>query len=294
MSVILRVRGLFRDSDAMMADVNTLLDNPEVRQAIMEMGDCAQQYNDVALVVISRRELGLANTSSPLLLPDWFPVNAGANAVVKFYDLTWSVHISLREGVVAQTDLQRLLYELDKALLARIQGTLRADHRDVQGLWSRISRDGESDVARALESIDRTLHEVMNVGEFRPSTSRNPTMIGRLWYEANRSSPDALPQVAKALARALRVNEFARDSEMTTLIAVLNRPTNKIVDVRIQWSFHLIVTVRSACQLVTAAAHADDYPKFPDVLLRVTSLDLRRFLNDAIEILEIGDGAGAV
>jgi K+-sensing histidine kinase KdpD len=43
----------------------------------------------------------------------------------------------------------------------------------------------------------------------------------------------------------------------------------------------LILTVRSACQLVTAAAHADD-PQFGAQLLQSTSHDLRSFLDRTI------------
>ena len=51
------------------------------------------------------------------------------------------------------------------------------------------------------------------------------------------------------------------------------------------WAFGLIVTVRAACQLVTAAAHADEYPRFGAQLLQSTSRDLRSFLNGAVKKL---------
>ena len=84
----------------------------------------------------------------------------------------------------------------------------------------------------------------------------------------------------------MRADRLKPGSDSASLIGVLNRPSSPIEDIGTRWSFHLIVTLRSACQLVSAAAHADEYPLFPDVLLRVTSLDLRRFLDDAIRILK--------
>ena len=281
--VILRTPGLFRDPNAVMNDVTSILH--DTRHEIMGMADYIRQCNGVGLVVLSRSELRLAVTSSPLRLPEWFPVMAGKEIAARIDDLTWSVHVRLSDEVVAVNDLQRILHELDKALVARIQEALKSDHRYVQALWGRIRRQDESDPGPVLQEIDKTLGRITNPTDFRPSTSRSPSMIGRLWYAANGNSPDALPKVAKALACVLRTDRIDLQSDMTTLAATLNRPTNPIEDPGTRWSFHLLVTLRSACQLVTAAAHADQYPMFPDVLLRATSLDLRRFLDEAIRIL---------
>ena len=282
--VILRRSGLFRDPNAVMNDVTSILH--DTKHEIMGMADCIRQCNGVGLVVLGRSELRLAVTSSPLRLPEWFPVMAGKEVAARIDDLTWSVHVRLSDEAVAVNDLQRILHELDRALVARIQEALKSDHRHVQALWDRIRRGGEGDFGHVLREIDKTLDRITNPTDFRPSTSRSPTMVGRLWFEANRNSPDELRRVAKALARALRTGEIELQSSMTTLMAVLNRPTSPIDDPGIRWSFHLIVTLRGACQLVTANAHADQYPMFPEVLLRATSLDLRRFLDEAIRILE--------
>ena len=284
--VILRMPGLFRDPNAVMNDVTRILD--DTRHEIMGMADCIRRFNGVGLVVLSRSELRLAATSSPLRLPEWFPVMAGAEVAARIDDLTWSVHVRLSDEATAVNDLQRILHELDKVVVVRLQEGLKSDHRHVQALWDRIRRQDESDFSHVLQGIDETLDSIANPADFRPSTSRSPTMVGRLWFEANRKSPDELRKVAEALARALRTDQIELRSDMTTLTAVLNRPASPIDDPGTRWSFHLIVTLRSACQLVTATAHADQYPMFPDVLLRATSLDLRRFLDEAIRILEFG------
>ena len=282
--VILRTPGLFRDPNAVMNDVTSILD--EARSEVLSMVDCVSRCRGVGLVVLSRRELRLAVTSSPLRLPEWFPVMAGKEVAARIDDLTWSIHVRLSDEAVAVNDLQRILHELDKVVTARIQEALKSDHRHVQALRDRICRQGESDFSLILEGIDKTLDSITNPIDFRPSTSRNPTMVGRLWFEANRNSPDELLKVAKALSRALGIDPNMLPSDMTTLMAVMNRPTSPIDDPGTRWSFHLIVTLRSACQLVTATAHADQYPMFSEVLLRATSLDLRRFLDEAIRILE--------
>ena len=50
------------------------------------------------------------------------------------------------------------------------------------------------------------------------------------------------------------------------------------------------MTVRGACQLVTAAAHADEYPRFGAQLLQSTSHDLRSFLDGAVKKLRDPEG----
>ena len=126
------------------------------------------------------------------------------------------------------------------------------------------------------------LDKVSNPTAYRPSTAHGtPTVVSMLWAHANSKAPDAVRKTARALADGLRIeDDDARDD--ASLMAVLNRPSDwKKMDARVQWAFCLIVTVRGACQLVTAAAHADEYPAFGAQLLQSTSLDLRSFLDDA-------------
>lgn len=282
--VILRKSGLFQDPNAVMNDVTSIL--YESKGEIASIGEDVRRCQGAYLVVLSRSELRLAVTSSPLRLPDWFPVNPGKEVTARIDDLTWSVHVRLSDEAVALNDLQRILHELDNVLVTRIQEVLRSHPRDVQSLWERIRREEERKPHEVLEKIHQELCRIQNPTSFRPSVSRSPSLIGRLWYEANRNSPDKLPKVAKALASALRIEQVGLRADNTTLVATLNRPTNPLIEQSTRWSFQLLVTIRCACQLVTSAAHADQYPMFPDVLLRATSRDLRQFLDEAIGILK--------
>lgn len=186
---------------------------------------------------------------------------------------------------MALSELRRLLYEIDGILVTRIRWSWEADHRHVQALWECIQREGDDDVAGALNRIEEALGNVANPTSFRPSTARNPTLVGRLWGRANSISPERLRRLARTVASALQVDDLELAEEVP-LVGVLNRPTNPIPDAPIRWCFHLIVVLRTACQLATAAAHADDYPLFPAVLLRAVSRDLRQFLDAAIRILK--------
>lgn len=288
---ILRTPGVFLDPNAVMNDVVDVLEN--ARNDIVGMAAHAQNENGIDLVLLSRTELRLAITSSPILLPNWFPVMPGQTVTARINDLTWSVRVSVSDGVAACDEIQRILHELDLAMVDRLRDSQRADHRRIQALWAAIRRESDLDVGSTLASIRTSLGEIRNPNDFRPSTMRNPTVVGRIWHLANKTPPDGLRRKAKALADALRASELRLDEGVDdSLLVVLNRPAEPIRDEEIRWCFQLIVTLRSACQMVTAAAHADEYPRFPDVLLRATSLDLRRFLDRATRILRTAAPCG--
>ena len=279
---VLRTPGRFADPNSVMNDVSDVLDH--ARDDIQTLSEVAQERQGIDLVIVSRKELSLADTSSPLVLPDWFPVRPGQTATVRIEDLTWSAAVALSDKAAGLDDLRRILCEVDKALLVRLRASRRSDRRRAQSFWDLAlgSTAGggidEKFIDDELKRIELTLETIRNPTGYRPSASKNPTVVGRLWAHANKTAPDGLLKVAKALAKALDVGDIDDDD---SLVAVLNRPSNRIYDGGVRWSLGLIVTLRVACQLATAAAHADDYPRFSAVLLRSTSENLRRFLDRA-------------
>ncbi len=284
---VLRTGG-FVDPDSVMNDVSDVLNR--ARDDIQALNEVARERQGIDLVVVSHRELSLANTSSPVELPEWFPVRPGQTAPVRIEDLTWSAAVALSDGASQLDDLRRILYEVDRALLVRLRASRERDRRRTQSLWDSILSRGttgggisEEFISEELERIAGTLEAVRNPTGYRPSASKNPTVIGKLWAHANKTAPDGLLSTAKALAKALDVRDTGDDE---SLVAVLNRPSNPIDGAGVRWAFGLIVTLRIACQLTTAAAHADDYPRFSAVLLRSTSENLRRFLDSAAAKLQ--------
>ena len=275
---VLRAGG-FRDPNAVMKDVGDVLDS--ARNDIGAVDEAARESHGIDLVLISRSDLQLADTSSPILLPEWFPVSPGQMPPVRIDDLTWSARVPLSNQAAALDDLRRILHDIDRALVVRLRASREADRRRTQALWDRIrpivAKGETGKFAEWVEDIKKNLNAVSNPTHYRPSTSKNPTVVGVLWALANRTAPDRLPQTARALTTALNIEHV--DEDAVSFAAVLNRPSNPIDDARVRWTFSVIVTLRSACQLVTAAAHADSYPRFGAELLRSTSLDMCVFLD---------------
>jgi len=281
-SYVLRKQGMFADPNTVMNDVVSVLD--EVRDEVVQEKEVVSSGEALALVVLSRTEWKLAITSSPILLPEWFPAMPLQSVTARIEDLTWTARVSLRDSVLAIEEVHRLLYDVEVALVNRVQRSLAADHRLVQALWADIERERKVSVAEGLRQARVYLQGVRNPTSFRPST-RGPTIIGRIWYKASSTAPEGLAKTAKALASALALEE-TEGFEDPPLVGVLNRPMNRIGVKRYSWSFNLVLALRSACQLVTAAAHADEYPPYSVFLLRSTIEDLRRFLDSAAALLQ--------
>lgn len=279
-------KAALRHADSVMSDILDILN--DARAEILAVEGAAREAGGVDLVMLGKADLELADTSSPILLPDWFPVAPGQTPEVHIEDLTWSARVLLSDPKLALDDLRRLLHELDETLTRSLLASRAADHRLANSLWDQIGPKN-SGIEDTLREAQGRLDAVTPTA-YRPSTRHGkPTVVGLLWRHANGTPPDAVSRTAKALVEALRIKdtEIGRDA---SLAAVLNRPSSPLVG-RVQWAFSLIVTVRCACQLVTAAAHADEYPRFGAELLQATSHDLRSFLDDAVARLRIAEGA---
>ncbi len=275
---VVRDPGVFNDANSVMTDVADMLE--AARTEIEAIGDGAV---GVDLVLLARRELNIADASSPVQLPDWWPVERvrGALVATTVQDLTWSTGVPLSDEVAALGDLSRLLYELDVVLVERL-AQMSSTKRTIQSLNDRVFDGGLAD---CLETSEQKLKELSgNVSRYRPSTrpGRNDSIVARLWGHMNSCSSADLPNVARALAKALGVE--GRGFGDLPLVGVLNRPTSPVADKGIESCMFLLVALRSACRMLTAGAHADEYPRFPVLALRALSLDIRKYLDRVVSI----------
>ena len=283
--VVLRMRG-FEDPNAVANDLAAVLEvrgddlrGAETRERIVGSGF-------VDFVLIARRGFPLAATSSPLLLPDWFPVSAGENVTARIEDLTWSVGVSLSAPEAHIGEVSRLLCELDRILLERVRAVGERDHRLVRGLVDRLQQDPKASIPLGdfVSAAQALLDGVKNPRDYRPS-ARSGTVVGSLWSLTGRTHPDGLRRVASNLAQAIQVGAGEIERHDESIVAVLARPSNPIRDAELRWAFDMIVTVRAACQLVTAAAHADEYSRYPVRLVGSLSRELRRSLDGFVDVL---------
>lgn len=281
--VVLRVPG-FRDPNAVMNDLTAVLEGCRTEILDPRLTARIQSTGSLDVVLVSRRAFDLAITSSPLPLPEWFPVSPGRVVTASVTDLTLRAAVPLSE--TGTGEICRLLFELDWALLARIKETLEARRRDVNSFLDQVRdpREDSQSFHELLAGCERTLASVQNPRDFRPSTAKNPTLVGHLWRVANTKPVDGLVKVAESLARATRLEGSSAGDHREALVAVLARPSRTFPSPEARWAYNVIRSIQGACQLVTAAKHADEYGRYPAWLLRSLSLDLRESLDEAVRV----------
>ena len=281
--------GGFVDPHAVAGDLLRVIEEARTQLLQRDLTERIRAANRLDLVLIARRELELDSSSSPLVLPSWFPVSPGTVVTATIMDLTWSTYVSLRAEEVRVGEIGRLLFELDRELVSHLRASYEQDHRLVNSLHDvlRTKDDASISFPDLLSSAEASLDRVTNPRFYRPRTSRNPTLVGRLWRLANTTHADGLRREAKRTVGALRLAPPTPPPDINeSLMAVLSRPSSPIKDPFDRWGFNLIVTIRAACQLITAEAHADEYEAYPLPLVRSVSQDIRTSLDEAIRTLE--------
>lgn len=287
-AVILRTPG-FRDPNSVMNDLAEVLEGCKSQLLGADMRRRIGHGGHVDIVLVARRELNLAITSSPVLLPEWFPLRAGEEVTAKIEDLTWTTRVSLSSTETHMGDLRRLLHDLDSALVERLAdvGERDTDRRLQMPFLGEIKAKSEESlpIHTFLDSARAELRAVRNARDYRPR-SIGPTPVSRLWRATQEKSASRLPRLAKALAKALQVRSEYIGLHDESVVAVLGRPAQPITDPTLRWAFDVIVTVGAASQLSTAAAHADAYARYPARLVGALSRDLRRAMDGFTRVLE--------
>lgn len=273
--VVLQVRDVrFDNPNALLDDLIALVERN--RQACV--GTIRQGSTDrCAVVLLARTELNLPHVSSPVQLPDWFPVSGGTVVSTRIVDVTWVATAPLNCSEACVPELSAALFRLERVLGARLAYTHGRDRATTNALLDHIRNDSSESFAEILASATGSIDSVTNPEGYRPSLKTAQGVVPRLWRCAQTQNPDSLGRVAKALATALQLPAEASWPH-ETLATVLRRPTNRVKHLERRFAFNLITTVAAAAQFTTAAAHADDYPALPVALIRAVSYDLRRSL----------------
>ena len=274
----------FTHPDTIMNDLADTL--AEVKDDVLAspLRGLIEKVRSLDVVVVSRMSFELAVTTSPLHLPEWFPVSPGRLVNASVTDLTLRVAVPLSQ--VGTGELGRLLFELDWALLKRIRAGLDANPRSTRDFLDecRGGAKGTTSYGQLIDATEEKLGVVKNPADYRPSTTSLPlTLVSQIWRMANTKSTNDLVKVAESLARAAPMAAANLDDSREALLTVLGGPSNRRFQSReSRRAYNVIMSVQAACRLITAAAHADEYGRYPAWLLRSLSLDLRRSLDDAV------------
>lgn len=280
--VVVVVRGrVFENPNSVLQDLTGILYDNEAAFSTPSFVEACRKTGHIAIVLIARNDLQIAQASSPVTLPSWFPLGADTTVSTLIRDLTWTADAALSADE-AQFDLMcSLLFELDSALAVRLEGLRGADCL----IWPHI-RIGDESLTEFLGSAELYRRSIQSPEDFRPSARDAASLVARIWSLGGKSSPTELMRFAESLASDLRVPIDVLGATNESLIGTLCRPGRASIAPPTRWARNLIMTVCATCQFVTVSAHADNYRKQPIALIRAASFDLRRALDSSISSLE--------
>ena len=110
---------------------------------------------------------------------------------------------------------------------------------------------------------------------FRPSLREGASLVSRLWRIAQTRSPGDLHKPSKALAVALHLES---PTAFESFAGVIGRPSSRDASASQGLCRSLLASVSAGCQHVTAAAHADEYRRYPVPPIVSFSFELRSSL----------------
>ncbi|MFE2567294.1 hypothetical protein [Streptomyces mirabilis] len=271
-------RAPFDNVNAVLDDFVVLLDENQEACEKHLTSDLATDRH--AVVLLARNTLQIPQISSPVILPAWFPRLGGRTTSVIIEDLTWRAESPLNTTEAAIGELCQLLFDLEGALLERLHTVCTQTRAATDSFWDQTRRDGDGAFADFLEGVRHTRRDVRNPSSYRPSVREGRSLIARIWGKTQATPPDSLGKPGKALAQALALPEAVDASWYRSIVAVLSRPAGPMPAER-AFATNIMVTITAACQMITAAAHADAYPSYPVPLIRSMSFDLRQGLAGA-------------
>ncbi len=237
-----------------------------------------------ALVMLARVTLEVGQVSSPVVLPEWFPVCGGQSTDVWIEDVTWTGASGLNAPEVAVDDIKEALWSLEGLLLRRVAAVRLRDHTALSSLFTLLHDGSDGDLDAVLGRMRVAHDRVVTATGFRPSLRDADSLVARIWRLFMTTPCDSPHGASKALARALALPAERREVT-ATVVTVILRPSSRDANWTRMFARNVITLVAASCQLVTAAAHAGEYPEFSVELLRTLSADLLASLRAAERVV---------
>jgi hypothetical protein len=262
-------KGRFADPDGVVDDLNvTILDNeewftPTRRELIV-------RDEKFSIVLVSKRPLGVPQLSSPVELPDWFPLWPSRLLTTNIKSVYASITLSLASQDIPEAAINDAMFELEKALGARLESVIQSSATAIDQLQAAIAnhKDAPTSVVGLVASSKEALKSRTGA-EFRPGGSVGSDFIvshlARLWRDC---PPKDRQSLATSAAEALGLNGATSVALHFSLMSLLARGKESLTDTPAGVTFcrNLMGIVSDAVQFINARHHADEFPEFAAVL----------------------------
>ncbi|MEK2600904.1 hypothetical protein [Burkholderia arboris] len=280
--LVLRAIG-FKDANAVLADVQALF---EINRPLLE--SLSQNfYERLTVLVISKEDFRLVNASSPITLPDWFPICPALDTYFSVADLGQAAEVKPLNCPEARLDhVAQLLFELEEALVQKLLTVYEAEPARVGRFVDALQPSGEKgkDAQTSLAVFKEHISAVADARAYRPNAAeKSKFLAARMLKLVLSNSPKQISTAAEELSKSLTGSDSTELKP--TFFAVMWRPANKTPVGTTNWHAILIAFFQ-AYQLMNANAHAGEFPSFAVALQYSTSINLRQFLGSAKDFIE--------
>lgn len=278
--VILR-SALFLSANSVLSDVNKLIaENRRILENI------SSEISKVTIIILSRDDFQLPQISSPIVLPEWFPVLEKRETSCRISDLSQRAEADILNCQEIRADeIAAHLYELESTIVRQLTDAHGQRDEQLTLLMSQLfpGADGQKTLSDRISGFERHLASISDPRAYRPSTQKSPSLLGQLLRIVSRSSPADLVKCGDLFSRALGDN--SENLIRPSIFSLSVRPSSTLSAFTRNW--HSIITsLHQGYQILNASAHAGDYGSYPIALLYNTSVDLRRSLQDGMRYIE--------
>lgn len=242
-----------------------------------------------SLVLVSKRPLGVPQISSPVTLPDWFPLWPSTLLTVKIRSVNELVDISIGSKEVPIASINSALYQLEGALCRRFQSTYARDPAASAKLRDRFKGTPAADLT-SLISRPLASRSSGSPDDFRPgggvTSSYVVSHLFRQWWAC---SNEKLHDLSVDIAEALGIKSASNIGAQFCLASLLTRtvkPTLSETPVGVVFSRNALVSLAHSIQFTNAHHHGSDYPNFNAVLTISYAQDLANSCRRAADALD--------
>lgn len=283
--LVVRSRG-FDDPNALLADLVSVLNEFQTHcegRLAPFAGSCSFQ-----IVLLAKKRLSIAQASSPVTLPSWFPIcpNQSVHAVVK--DETWRLTTAVNDPRTGVPELSPAVYALETALLRRLRARMTTDPASGDALWAQFDEPPKPNLKACVDVFLENHLTVETPDAFRPTARYGNTLVAQMWRLIQRYGTEKIGRPAAGLAKALGITDQSAAAWNVRFTGLLFRPTGQQPAARV-FASDVVLATAFSCQLSTAAAHADQYPHYPVPLLTSFGQMLLGTLSDAIVFVDALD-----
>lgn len=274
----------FKDANAVLADAMELFEANRVR--IEPLAADAPEL--MTFLILSKEEFRLVNASSPIELPDWFPVLPASSTFFSVNDLGQSAEIKPLNFPEARMDhIGEMLFQLESAICDKLTEIYASDAGRI-ALCVDALQPNTPKCVDAQDSLQLfSAHLAAAAGDpraYRPNAAATSKFLAaRILKLVLGHSPKQLAATAEELSRNLHGSGAI--ALKPTFFAVMWRPANKMSVEATNWHA-ILVAFFQTYQLMNAHAHAGEFPAYAVALQYANSLNLRQFLRDAKDFVE--------